>query len=492
VYESGTFHDLCDELGILVWQDLAFANLDYPFADPGFHETCIREVDALAARIGWRPSLAVVCGGSEIEQQAAMLGLPAEVGRADFFAAEVPARLRLADCDAIVVPSTPTGGLRPFQTDAGIAHYYGVGGYRRPLTDVRLADVRFAAECLAFSNVPDEGALGALGDPDGPRWKAAVPRDHGSSWDFEDVRDHYLAELYGVDPDELRRMDPARYLELGRLVTGELMAEVYGEWRRAGSRSGGGLVLWLRDQRPGAGWGVLDHRGLPKVAWHHLRRALAPVAVWTTDEGLNGIRVHVANDGPTRIVARLRVAAYQDDEILVDEASEQLRLDAGITIERDVEAMLGRFVDIGWSYRFGPAVRSLVAASLERESPDGADELLSQAFRFPLGRPAAARPVAEIGLQGRVRFDGEDRALATLGSTRYAHGVRLTVPGFAATDDGFGLEPGHERQIRLQRSWSDATDATGGGATDATAGGATVATAANVLGPVALAVEGAR
>ena len=42
--------------------------------------------------------------------------------------------------------------------------------------------------------------------------------------------------------------DPARYLELGRLVTGEIMAEVFGEWRRAGSRSGGGLALWLRDQ----------------------------------------------------------------------------------------------------------------------------------------------------------------------------------------------------------------------------------------------------
>ena len=75
----------------------------------------------------------------------------------------------------------------------------------------------FAAECLAFANVPHEDTVARMqGEAPGtivvhhPLWKAAVPRDVGSGWDFEDVRDHYLALLFGVDPGELRRVDHER------------------------------------------------------------------------------------------------------------------------------------------------------------------------------------------------------------------------------------------------------------------------------------------
>ena len=117
--------------------------------------------------------------------------------------------------------------------------------------------VRFAAECLAFSNVPDEAAIEEM-PPEAPRaarrspsraGRPGVPRDVGSGWDFEDVRDHYLGLLFGVDPAELAAGRPRALSELSRAVTGEVMAEVFGEWRRAASPCGGGLVLWLRDLR---------------------------------------------------------------------------------------------------------------------------------------------------------------------------------------------------------------------------------------------------
>ena len=81
---------LCDELGLLVWQDLMFANLDYPFVDESFRELVEAEARQVLREIGGRPSLAVVCGNSEIEQQVAMLGLAPELARSTFFSVDSP------------------------------------------------------------------------------------------------------------------------------------------------------------------------------------------------------------------------------------------------------------------------------------------------------------------------------------------------------------------------------------------------------------------
>src|SRR6185437_13633538 len=89
-YEGASFHDLCDELGLLVWQDFMFANLDYPIADEDFRETVEREASAVLADLSGRASLAVLCGNSEIEQQVAMLGLDPALGRGELFGELLP------------------------------------------------------------------------------------------------------------------------------------------------------------------------------------------------------------------------------------------------------------------------------------------------------------------------------------------------------------------------------------------------------------------
>jgi beta-mannosidase len=447
-YESHAFHELCDELGLLVWQDLMFANFDYPFADDAFRATVEAEVAATLAELARHPSLAVLCGNSEVEQQAAMLGLEPDGVRGEVFGEMIPHAIADAGIDAAYVPSAPCGGSLAFRTNRGVANYFGVGAYLRPLADARAADVRFASECLAFSNVPDEaGVERVFGDgPPAPghhpRWKAGVPRDAGAGWDFEDVRDHYLRELYGLDPVELRWSDPERYLELGRAVTGEVMAEVFGEWRRAGSRCGGAIVLWQRDLVAGPGWGLVDELGHPKAAYHHLRRALAPVSVWTTDEGLNGVNAHVANDHPEPLAATLRVAVYRGEHRL-EEAIEELELAPHETVERELEALLGRFFDLSWAYRFGPPAQDLVVVSLENVER----EPLSQAFRFPAGRPLAPVSAADLGLTATLA--GEADPQLRIAAKGFAYGVRIHAPGFAPSDDAFSIEPGGQRILSL-------------------------------------------
>jgi hypothetical protein len=73
IYESDAFYRLCDELGILVWQDFMFANMDYPVEDAAFAENITMEAKQQLDRLAQHPCVGVYCGNSEIEQQAAML-----------------------------------------------------------------------------------------------------------------------------------------------------------------------------------------------------------------------------------------------------------------------------------------------------------------------------------------------------------------------------------------------------------------------------------
>jgi beta-mannosidase len=457
-YESSDFHDLCDELGILVWQDFMFANLDYPLADEDFRATVEAEAGEQLSAIAGRPSLAVVCGNSEVEQQVAMLGLDPEIGRGELFGRLLPNALERSGTDAIYVPSAPSGGARPFRPDRGVANYFGVGGYRRPLVDARLAEVKFASECLAFANVPDEAGVEAVlpGAPADvvvhhPRWKEGVPRDAGTGWDFDDVRDHYLRELFEVDPADLRRYDHERYLELSRAVSGEAMKSVFGEWRRPGSPCGGGLILWLRDLVPGAGWGLVDHSGNPKPVLGALREALAPTAVWFTDEGLAGVGVHVANDGAEPLRATLRLALFADFEKNVGEAAAEIDLEPHATTSLDLETVLGHFVDASWAYRFGPPAQSAITASLSNAADDR--PIASSAY-FPAGIPIAPMTAEELGLRTAVTIAGDGSAVLRLEADRFVSGLSLRAAGAVVDDPISFLAPGLPRDLALRPAGS--------------------------------------
>ena len=229
VYESDDFLDLCDQFGILVWQDLMFANMDYPDGDEAFVAGVTTELKQQLERLLPRASVAVICGNSEVEQQAAMWGAPRERWQPRLFHEIVPALLAELSCGVPYWPSSAHGGAFPHQPNHGTTSYYGVGAYLRPLEDARRSEVRFATETLGFANVPEDATLAAM--PGGlglrvhhPGWKLRAPRDLGAGWDFDDVRDFYLKTLFDVDPVQLRYADHDRYLRLSRVVTGEVMA----------------------------------------------------------------------------------------------------------------------------------------------------------------------------------------------------------------------------------------------------------------------------
>src|SRR5947209_19903686 len=145
-----------------------FANMDYPVHDPAFLANVAAEAEYQLRRLAAHPCVAVYCGNSEVEQQVAMLGLPRETWTNPWFADRLPELCARHHPGTVSVSSTPTGGALPFHVRTGVSHYYGVGAYRRPVDDIRRANVRFASEWLGFADVPDAEVTDQVA---GPRWK---------------------------------------------------------------------------------------------------------------------------------------------------------------------------------------------------------------------------------------------------------------------------------------------------------------------------------
>ncbi|SIT65029.1 beta-mannosidase [Burkholderia sp. b14] len=445
-YEDDAFYASCDELGLLVWQDFMFANFDYPCTAPDFVTSVKLEASQFLARTAGNPSLAVLCGGSEIAQQASMVGLSDEQRDMPLTASLLAELAATHRGDVPYVSDTPSGQVLPFYPRTGISHYYGVGAYLRPLDDARRAAVRFASECLAFAHVPADATLAAIGSPSVHEiaWKMAVPRDPGAPWDFDDVRDHYLRELYGQDPARLRGQDPSRYLELSRAVLADVVSETMVEWRRTASSCTGALLWQFQDVMPGAGWGIVDAFRRPKSTWYALKHVLQSQQVCLCDEGLNGLDVHVFNDGPAPLRGRLELVALRDAVVPVTRARCDLHIEPHGALQVSAAQCLGRFFDFTYAYRFGPREHDTVIASLY----DHEERLLAQSFYFPERTAPAVFERDDIGLNASLeQRDGQWWInVGTRASARY---VQITAPGLLPKDDWFHLAPGANVSIPL-------------------------------------------
>lgn len=449
VYEDDAFFDACDEFGILVWQDFMFANMDYPSDDPNFMLSVALEVKQQLHRIRARACLAVLCGNSEVSQQAAMWGAPREQWRSAFFETEL-AQWCAAAAPAIPYwPSSAFGGAFPHQGDVGTTSYYGVGAYLRGLEDARTSNLRFATECLAFANIPADSNLKRM--PGGlatrvhhPGWKARSPRDLGAGWDFDDVRDHYMRALFDVDPVKLRYSDHERYLVLGRMATGEVMAAAFAQWRKPGSQCRGAMVLFMRDLWAGAGWGVVDDAGIPKACYHYLKRSLQPTTVLLTDEGCNGLFVHVLNESAHEKELELELKAWVGGSAVVANARKLLKLRPHSAHSFSCAELFDHFMDLNYAYRFGPLPCDVVVATLRQM--DGSQ--LAQTFYFPAG--LGNRQDADLGLSAEVIRHDHLTINLTVRTQRFAQGVHFDVPGYVADAEYFHLAPDSEVCVTLR------------------------------------------
>ena len=120
VYESDLFYTLCDELGILVWQDFMFASMDYPVDDLEFLDNISQEAGYQLNRLSRHACISIYCGNSDVEAQAAMSGIAKNNWDLPFFDTDLQQICNSLHPSIPYIKSSPTGGALPFHLSEGV------------------------------------------------------------------------------------------------------------------------------------------------------------------------------------------------------------------------------------------------------------------------------------------------------------------------------------------------------------------------------------
>ena len=161
-----------------------------------------------------------------------------------------------------------------------------------------------------------------------------------------------------------------------------------------------------------------------------------------TDEGTNGVDVHVANDGGTDRAFIVEIACLRDGVQPVVRGTRTIMVPARRGITLPATDLFGAFFDTAYAFRFGPPAHNVTVARLKEE---GGQRLVAEAFHFPLGRTEALTRAALTA----VVSEDEGRWLLTLSADRLAQSVHIEVPGFRPSDNWFHLAPGDAKTVRL-------------------------------------------
>ncbi|MCR9258130.1 MAG: hypothetical protein NXH95_00270 [Pseudomonadaceae bacterium] len=437
-YETDTFYSLCDELGIMVWQDFMFARLDYPVEDENFLSSITIEAAQLLRRLSTHPCLTMLCGNTEVAQTAALLGLDKEKWSNRWFDQSLPSL-----CQELLpaVPywrSSPDGGDMPFYTDEGASHYFGVGAYRQELADAVVNAPVFASECLAFG-IP---RLGSLDKSIDVQAQVSTPADANASWSFGDVTEYYALQRFGSDLTEMKESNIDRYHLLCGIAVGEVMYDVQSQWRRKGIACNGALHIALNDAADGNGWGLLDSRGNPKAPYFFLKRAWKPLALMIVDQGVNGLKLVVHNDRPEEFVGTLKLSFCRLDGVVVHGGELDLTLAARSTLELSAEHVIGHFMDSSYTYRFGARAFDYIIGELAGAQGDLVGET------FVLSDESLILPAQKIELEVDVIEQKNGSLHLELLASRFVQSLTLESDGFNVSDNCFHLAPNRPKTIQ--------------------------------------------
>jgi len=295
IYEHDAFYDTCDELGLLVWQDFLFGCGMYP-AYPAFLASVRAEAEAAVRRLRHHACLALWCGNNEDYQIAESVGAsgpggdPARFDALAIYEGLLPDVVQSLNPDVPYWPGSPYGGAASHDQTVGDKHTWEVWhAGMAPHRDYGLYEGRFVSE-FGLQSPPSLHSIGTFTRPEDRHAASRVMEHHNKAADPQGRPDgaRRLA-VYLSDTFQPPR-DFEEYVYAARAVQAEAMTSAYrafrGRWGHAGARAVSGALVWqLNDCWPVTSWAVIDSSGVPKPAYHAIRRELAPLAVQARRDG---------------------------------------------------------------------------------------------------------------------------------------------------------------------------------------------------------------
>jgi beta-mannosidase len=302
VYESDRFFDLCDEKGILVWQDFAFACCRYPQTDD-FLAQVRAEAEAVVARLHNHPSLALWCGDNEIDMAYAADGLSPEHNR---LTREVlPQVVHRLDPHRHYVPSSPylppTVGIgSEAWSRLPEQHLWGPRGYfKGPFYTQHSA--HFIGE-IGYHGCPNVASIRRFISPEhlwpwqeNDEWQVhAVYHWNHRAIDRDRIKlmANQVRELFGGVPDDLEAFALASQIVQAEAKKFFIEATRLRKWRTSG-------ILWwnVLDGWPQFSDAIVDYYFGVKLAYHYVWRVQQSVCVLIGEAGAGKyLPVVVSND----------------------------------------------------------------------------------------------------------------------------------------------------------------------------------------------------
>ncbi|MBL7703498.1 MAG: hypothetical protein JNM14_14700 [Ferruginibacter sp.] len=283
VYESDDFYDLCDSMGIMVWQDFMFAGGMYP-GDKAFFNNVREEVKYQIERLRNHHCIVLWCGNNEVEEAWKNWGWQNQFNLHGADSVKVWNDYKRLFQDSLQRWVNEFDGTRPYVSTSpkngwgrkesfteGDSHYWGVWWGMEDWEKFETKTGRFVSE-YGMQAMPNWSTIKSFTDSSDRYLYSPVIKDHQKASDGFKKLNHYLTR-YFIDSAKLSRLSLENYTYLSQCMQYYILKNSIAIHRSKYPANMGTLLWQLNDCWPVTSWSITDYSRQPKAAWYAVKEA---------------------------------------------------------------------------------------------------------------------------------------------------------------------------------------------------------------------------